>query len=124
MLFAFFDIVANGPQAFVNFAFTKKVLLRNEIELDLIKMSRLYSKICHSVIANKPSRKPPLLKKLNFSITNWPADLFSKQLNMFSKNTLVFSQVTPSKAKDRTQIFAHTYLATSANQKSNYTAGF
>ena len=79
-------------------------------------MSRLYSKICHSVIANKPSRKPPFFKKLNFSITNWPADLFSKQQNMYSKNTLAFNRVTASKAihKDQTQIFTHTYFATSA----------
>ena len=31
-------------------------------------------KICHSVIANKPLRKPHNLEKLNFSITNWPAE--------------------------------------------------
>ena len=38
--------------------------------------------------------------KLNFSITNWPADLFLKHQNMYSNNILALNgnRVSPSKA--------------------------
>ena len=43
---------------------------------------------------------------------------------MYSKITLALYQVTPSKAKNLTQIFTNIYLATSANHKSNYKLAF
>ena len=81
----------------------------------------------------------PKRRKLNFFITNTPADLFSKQQDMsadsatvsifristvYSKNTIALNQITPSKAKNRTQIFTNINLAFSANHKSNYSARF
>ena len=43
---------------------------------------------------------------------------------MYSKNTLEFNRVTPSKAKNRTHILMKTYLAISVNHKSDYIASF
>ena len=43
---------------------------------------------------------------------------------MYSKNTPALNRVTPSKAKNRTQIFTNVNLAISANHKSNYPASF
>ena len=66
-----------------------------------------------------------LLVKLNFSNHNWPADLSLKQQNMYSENTLHLIESRPQRMKNnRTQIFTDTYLATSANHKSDYTPGF
>ena len=43
---------------------------------------------------------------------------------MYSKNIFALGQVMPSHVKSRTKIFTNTYLATSANYKSHYTASF
>ena len=48
------------------------------------------------------TEKTPQRRKLNFSITNWPADLSLKQQNMYSKNTLALNQVMPSNPRLQT----------------------
>ena len=43
---------------------------------------------------------------------------------MYSKLYPALNQVTPSKVKNRTEISTNTYLATTANHKSDYTPSF
>ena len=47
----------------------------------------------------KPLKKIPTTRKLNFSNHNWPADLSSKQQNMYSKNILHLIESRPQKLK-------------------------
>ena len=56
-------------------------------------------------------------------LTKTATPLFKTTKYVFLKYPAL-NRVTPSKAKNCTQIFTNTYLATSANHKSDYTASF
>ena len=47
----------------------------------------------------KPLKKITATKKMNFSNHNWPADLSSKQQNMYFKNTLHLIESRPQRLK-------------------------